>query len=157
MLPGLDGWSFIRKFRENSKIPVLFLTACDAIEDRVKGLELGADDYLVKPFSYAELLARVRTLLRRTPLREPEVLQIADLEVDMLKRRATRGGRRIDLTTIVKACGFCRAFKKSVLIHTQLLNSCQSFVNQLWRHKHRSRKSFIIGRECKVQHEDSLK
>jgi two-component system copper resistance phosphate regulon response regulator CusR len=98
MLPGMDGWSFIRKFRQHCQTPVLFLTAKDAVEDRVKGLELGADDYLVKPFSYAELLARVRTLLRRTPLREPEVLQIADLEVDVLKRRATRSGRRIDLT-----------------------------------------------------------
>lgn len=68
------------------------------MEDRVKGLELGADDYLIKPFSYAELLARVRTLLRRTPMRQQDIVALADLEVDMRKRRATRGGQRIELT-----------------------------------------------------------
>ena len=98
MLPGMDGWNFIRRLRERSQVPVLFLTARDAVEDRVKGLELGADDYLVKPFSYAELLARVRTLLRRTPVRQQEVFRLADLEVDVLKRRAIRAGQRIDLT-----------------------------------------------------------
>lgn len=98
MLPGIDGWSFIRRFREYSQVPVLFLTARDAVEDRVKGLELGADDYLIKPFSYAELLARVRTLLRRSPVRESEHFELADLVVDVLKRRAIRGGQRIDLT-----------------------------------------------------------
>lgn len=98
MLPGIDGWGVIRRFRERSQVPVLFLTARDAVEDRVKGLELGADDYLIKPFSYAELLARVRTLLRRTPVRQQDILEMADLEVDMRKRRALRGGQRIDLT-----------------------------------------------------------
>ena len=98
MLPGLDGWGVIRRLRESSQVPVLFLTARDAVEDRVKGLELGADDYLIKPFSYAELLARVRTLLRRQPVRQQELFTLADLEVDVLKRRALRGGQRIDLT-----------------------------------------------------------
>lgn len=98
MLPGIDGWSFIGRLRERSQVPVLFLTAKDAVADRVKGLELGADDYLVKPFSYAELLARVRTLLRRNPVRQQEIFELADLQVDALKRRATRGGQRIDLT-----------------------------------------------------------
>jgi two-component system copper resistance phosphate regulon response regulator CusR len=98
MLPGMDGWGVIRRFRERSQVPVLFLTARDSVEDRVKGLELGADDYLIKPFSYAELLARVRTLLRRTPMRQQDIVALADLEVDMRKRRATRGGQRIDLT-----------------------------------------------------------
>lgn len=98
MLPGLDGWSFIRRFRERSQIPVLFLTARDSVEDRVKGLELGADDYLIKPFSYAELLARVRTLLRRGSVRLHDTFALADLEVDVLKRRALRGGQRIELT-----------------------------------------------------------
>lgn len=98
MLPGIDGWSFIGRLRERSQVPVLFLTAKDAVADRVKGLELGADDYLVKPFSYAELLARVRTLLRRNPVRQQEIFELADLQVDALKRRTTRGGQRIDLT-----------------------------------------------------------
>lgn len=98
MLPGLDGWGVISRLRESSQVPVLFLTARDAVEDRVKGLELGADDYLIKPFSYAELLARVRTLLRRQPVRQQELFTLADLEVDVLKRRALRGGQRIDLT-----------------------------------------------------------
>jgi two-component system copper resistance phosphate regulon response regulator CusR len=98
MLPGIDGWNFIKRLREHSEVPVLFLTARDAVEDRVKGLELGADDYLVKPFSYAELLARVRTLLRRTPARQQEIFRLADLEVDVLKRRVTRAGQRIELT-----------------------------------------------------------
>ncbi len=77
---------------------MLFLTARDQVADRVKGLELGADDYLVKPFAFSELLARVRTLLRRGRARESAVLAIADLELDVLKRRATRAGQRIDLT-----------------------------------------------------------
>ena len=98
MLPGIDGWSFIGRLRERSQVPVLFLTAKDAVADRVKGLELGADDYLVKPFSYAELLARVRTLLRRNPVRQQEIFELVDLQVDALRRRVTRGGQRIDLT-----------------------------------------------------------
>jgi len=98
MLPGVDGWELLRLLRRSSGTPVMFLTARDAIEDRVKGLELGADDYLVKPFSYAEFLARVRTLLRRGGVRESERLQVADLELDLLRRRVTRAGERIDLT-----------------------------------------------------------
>lgn len=98
MLPGLDGWQLLQIIRRKSQTPVLFLTARDAIEDRVKGLELGADDYLIKPFSYAELLARVRTLLRRAPPREVEQFQVADLHLDLLKRRVTRSGERLTLT-----------------------------------------------------------
>ncbi len=98
MLPGLDGWQLLQIIRRKSQTPVLFLTARDAIEDRVKGLELGADDYLIKPFSYAELLARVRTLLRRGPPREIEQFQVADLHLDLLKRRVTRSGERLALT-----------------------------------------------------------
>jgi two-component system, OmpR family, copper resistance phosphate regulon response regulator CusR len=78
--------------------PVLFLTARDAVEDRVKGLELGGDDYLVKPFSFAELLARVRSLLRRGPGRQPEMVRIGDLELDLIRHKATRGGQRLELT-----------------------------------------------------------
>lgn len=98
MLPGLDGWQLLQVIRRKWPTPVLFLTARDAIEDRVKGLELGADDYLIKPFSYAELLARVRTLLRRGPPREVEQFQVADLHVDLLKRKVTRNGERLTLT-----------------------------------------------------------
>ena len=99
MLPGLDGWQLLQIIRRKSQVPVLFLTARDAVEDRVKGLELGADDYLVKPFSYAELLARVRTLLRRGPPREVEQFQVADLQLDVLRRRVLRGTERITLTS----------------------------------------------------------
>jgi two-component system copper resistance phosphate regulon response regulator CusR len=99
MLPGLSGWEVLQAIRERGgSMPVLFLTARDQVEERVRGLELGADDYLVKPFAFAELLARVRTLLRRGKSREPDTFQIADLELDLLRRRAIRQGKRIDLT-----------------------------------------------------------
>jgi two-component system, OmpR family, copper resistance phosphate regulon response regulator CusR len=100
MMPGLDGWEVLRLVRAAGKaMPVLFLTARDRVEDRVKGLELGADDYLIKPFAFSELLARVRTLLRRgSSVPSLASLQVADLEVDLLKRRAIRAGKRIDLT-----------------------------------------------------------
>jgi two-component system copper resistance phosphate regulon response regulator CusR len=100
MLPGMNGWQLLRSLREQGRqVPVIFLTARDQIEDRVKGLELGADDYLVKPFSFAELLARVRTILRRGRAGiEPTTLQLADLDMDLLRRRVTRAGARVDLT-----------------------------------------------------------
>ncbi|HPR08637.1 MAG TPA: heavy metal response regulator transcription factor [Denitromonas sp.] len=100
MLPGLNGWQLLEAVRRNGReLPVLFLTARDQVEDRVKGLELGADDYLVKPFAFAELLARVRTLFRRGRNgTEPTTLTVADLELDLLRRRVTRSSRRIDLT-----------------------------------------------------------
>lgn len=100
MMPGLDGWQVLEKVRATGNhTPALFLTARDRVEDRVKGLELGADDYLIKPFAFSELLARVRSLLRRgNGAAAPTTLIIEDLQVDLLKRRAERGGRRIDLT-----------------------------------------------------------
>ncbi|MTV39434.1 heavy metal response regulator transcription factor [Duganella radicis] len=98
MLPQMDGWTVLARLRERKETPVLFLTARDDVADRVKGLELGADDYLVKPFAFAELLARVKTLLRRGPVREADILRVADLEIDVLRRRVTRGANRIDLT-----------------------------------------------------------
>jgi len=99
MLPRLDGWSVLQAIRRAGKdMPVLLLTARDQVDDRVKGLELGADDYLIKPFAFSELLARIRTLLRRGKAKEAEVLRAADLELDPLRRRVTRGGKRIDLT-----------------------------------------------------------
>jgi len=99
MLPGLDGWGVLQAIRKAGRsMPVLFLTARSQVDDRVKGLELGADDYLLKPFAFSELLARVRTLLRRGRSMEPEVLRVADVELDLLRRRVVRGGKRIDLT-----------------------------------------------------------
>ena len=100
MLPGMDGWSVLKGIRNSGReLPVLFLTARDEVDDRVRGLELGADDYLVKPFAFAELLARVRTLLRRGAKgKEAETLRAADLDLDLMRRRVTRAGKRIDLT-----------------------------------------------------------
>lgn len=101
MLPDVDGWRILQALREAGiQVPVLFLTARDSVDDRVKGLELGADDYLVKPFAFAELLARVRTLLRRGNAPAIETtLNVADLELDLMRRRVTRAGQRISLTT----------------------------------------------------------
>jgi two-component system, OmpR family, copper resistance phosphate regulon response regulator CusR len=99
MLPGRDGWSVIRELRESGRqTPVLFLTAMDAVYDRVLGLELGADDYLVKPFAFSEFLARVRSVLRRGTARQKEILRIADLEVDTLRFAVSRSGRKVELT-----------------------------------------------------------
>ena len=100
MLPGIDGWGVLREMRRAERqCPVLFLTARDQVDDRVKGLELGADDYLVKPFAFSELLARVRTLLRRGSIgHASENLKVADLELNLLCRRVMRAGKRIRLT-----------------------------------------------------------
>ena len=99
MLPGLSGWSVIERLRAGGNMtPVLFLTARDAVEDRIKGLDLGGDDYLIKPFSFSELLARVRSIVRRGPVRQPELLQIGDLKVDMMRHKVSRGGTNIILT-----------------------------------------------------------
>ena len=99
MVPGRDGWSVLEEMRRaGRRTPVLFLTARDAVDDRVKGLELGADDYLVKPFAFAEFLARVRSLVRRGPARQPEAVRVADLEIDPARLKATRAGRPLDLT-----------------------------------------------------------
>jgi two-component system copper resistance phosphate regulon response regulator CusR len=100
MLPALDGWQVLAQLGESEqKALVLMLTARDAVHERVRGFELGADDYLVKPFAFSELLARVRSLLRRTTPRPQENLRMADLEIDLLRQRATRAGHRLDLTS----------------------------------------------------------
>jgi len=99
MLPALDGWQVLARVREaGRKALVLMLTARDAVHERVRGFELGADDYLVKPFAFSELLARVRSLLRRSTARAQETIRMADLEIDLLRHRATRAGQKIDLT-----------------------------------------------------------
>jgi two-component system copper resistance phosphate regulon response regulator CusR len=97
-LPGMDGWLVLREIRKRHQVPILFLTARDRVEDRVRGLEIGADDYLVKPYAFSELLARVRALLRRGKERESDILRLGDLEVHLLRRRVERAGQRIDLT-----------------------------------------------------------
>jgi two-component system copper resistance phosphate regulon response regulator CusR len=99
MLPEQDGWSVLAAMRRAEiRTPVIFLTARDSVQDRVKGLDLGADDYLVKPFAFSELLARVRSLLRRGPTRQPDTVCVADLELDLVRYKATRAGQRLDLT-----------------------------------------------------------
>ncbi len=102
MLPGIDGLGLLAALRQSKQTPVLMLTARVRVEDRVKGLQAGADDYLVKPFAFSELVARIQVLLRRVrPAREPEgatVLVLSDLEMDLLRHKATRAGRRLDLT-----------------------------------------------------------
>lgn len=98
MLPEIDGWTVMARLRTFSRAPVLFLSARGTLEDRLRGLELGADEYLVKPFSYAELLARIRIILRRGKPPAEEVLSMADLVVDVVKFRCERGGQKITLT-----------------------------------------------------------
>lgn len=100
LLPGMSGWDVLQWLRAAGlQMPVLILTARDAVSDRVRGLELGADDYLVKPFAFAELLARVRTIMRRPPVREAAAaLHVADLDLDLSAHRAARAGRRLELT-----------------------------------------------------------
>ncbi|WP_174365534.1 heavy metal response regulator transcription factor IrlR [uncultured Caballeronia sp.] len=98
MLPGQDGWSILHELRKTRLTPVLFLTARDDVGDRVKGLELGADDYLAKPFDFVELVARVRSILRRGQSRDSSTLKVADLELDVTRRKATRHGKTILLT-----------------------------------------------------------
>ncbi|HNW63351.1 MAG: heavy metal response regulator transcription factor [Piscinibacter sp.] len=101
MLPGIDGLGVLAALRHSRDTPVLMLTARGAVEDRVKGLQSGADDYLTKPFAFSELVARLHVLMRRGKTggaSEPTVLRLHDLELDLLKRRATRAGKRLDLS-----------------------------------------------------------
>lgn len=99
MLPGIDGLSLVKSLRQlGGKVPVLFLTSLGGIDDRVKGLDAGGDDYLVKPFAFSELLARVNALARRPQMKDEETkLRVGDLEMDLIARKVTRGGADIDL------------------------------------------------------------
>ncbi|MCK6479092.1 MAG: heavy metal response regulator transcription factor [Planctomycetaceae bacterium] len=99
LLPGRDGWSVLQALRaDGSEVPILVLTARDEVEDRVRGLGLGADDYLVKPFAFSELLARIRSVLRRGPQRSHEEIRVGDLEIDLARQVARRAGQRLLLT-----------------------------------------------------------
>ncbi|RQR37634.1 response regulator [Burkholderia sp. Bp9143] len=98
MLPGQDGWTLLQNLRRSKLTPVLFLTARDDVGDRVKGLELGADDYLAKPFDFVELTARIKSILRRGQPRDSNTLRVADLELDLTRRKATRQRDTILLT-----------------------------------------------------------
>ncbi len=98
MLPGLDGFEVLRSLRAVKSTPVIMLTARDGVEDRVRGLRAGADDYLVKPFSFMELFARLQALTRRGRAQEPTLLRVGSLQVDLIGRKAMREGQRIDLT-----------------------------------------------------------
>jgi two-component system response regulator MprA len=99
MLPGLDGWEVCRRLRAGGAVSILMLTAKDSVNDRVKGFEVGADDYVVKPFAFEELIARVRALLRRSRVTEEAVFRFADLVLNVSTREVTRGNRKVDLTT----------------------------------------------------------
>jgi two-component system copper resistance phosphate regulon response regulator CusR len=99
MLPGLNGTELLRQIRRaDHRVPILMLTARDAVADKVEHLEAGADDYLTKPFAFAELMARIKALLRRGSVDRPSVLRVADLEVDRLSQQVRRAGRRVELT-----------------------------------------------------------
>ncbi|WFU92200.1 heavy metal response regulator transcription factor (plasmid) [Rhizobium sp. CC1099] len=98
MLPGLDGWEIIRRIRLEQDLPIIFLSARDDVSSRIQGLRLGADDYLVKPFSFVELELRIRTILRRGTVRETDVFEAADLRLDVLRRKVMRAGTEITLT-----------------------------------------------------------
>ncbi len=123
LLPRLDGLQILQVLRaRGNKTPVLLLTARDTVEDRVRGLDHGADDYLVKPFAFAELLARLRALLRRPPLQADAVLRVADLELDPARHEARRGGQRLDLSPReYQLLEFLMRHPDQVLTRTQII------------------------------------
>jgi two-component system OmpR family response regulator len=129
MLPGADGFEVCRRLREAGRwAPVLMLTARDAVEDRVTGLDAGADDYLTKPFSFAELLARLRALARRPPLERPSVIEVGDLRLDPATRQVWRDGTEIDLSA--KEFALLETFMRrpgEVLSRYQLLEHCWDY------------------------------
>ncbi len=128
MLPGIDGLAVLRELRKSKTTPVLMLTAADSVDDRVRGLRAGADDYLVKPFAFAELLARLGALARRqaAPRPDPQRLTLGDLELDLARRRATRAGVRLNLT----AQEFTLLWV--LLLHTGEVLSRTALTEQVW-------------------------
>jgi two-component system response regulator MprA len=126
MLPGMDGLEVCRRLRRGAAVPILMLTARDAVPDRIAGLDSGADDYLVKPFDFDELLARIRALLRRVQPRGEEILAFADLRLDTGAREAYRGNRRIELTT--------REYEVLLLFmrHPRQVLSRDQILDQVW-------------------------
>ncbi|MGQ9854719.1 MAG: response regulator [Candidatus Oleimicrobiaceae bacterium] len=129
LLPKMDGLRLLRELRERGvRTPVLLLTARDTVEDRVQGLDSGADDYLIKPFAFSELLARVRALLRRPPLQSDPVLRIGDLELDTVRREVRRAGRRIDLSPReFSLLEYLMRHPNQVLTRTQIAEHIWSF------------------------------
>jgi two-component system, OmpR family, copper resistance phosphate regulon response regulator CusR len=133
MLPKQDGWFVIREMRRlRNATPVIMLTARDAVPDRIKGFELGVDDYLIKPFAFSELLVRISAILRRGPALKEEVLRIADLEIDLINSRVARGGKILDLTpkefALLKLLAGCfgKIFTKSIIAE-KIWNRSQHF------------------------------
>ena len=127
MLPGLEGTEIVKKLRENGKnMPILFLTALSTTEDKTLGLDIGADDYLTKPFAIDELLARVRALLRRPPIQQPDILKIDDLEIDKQQQTVTRAGKIIDLTNKEYA------LLEYLMQHPNQILSKETLIDHVW-------------------------
>ena len=116
MLPGLDGWEILRRLRQSKRIPVLLLTARDAVRDRVRGLDLGADDYLVKPFNLAELIARVRALIRRSAAQPNPVLTFDDITIDTAARTVSQRGKPVEITAREYALLEYLAFRRGKIV-----------------------------------------
>ena len=127
MLPDIDGWTVLQILRQFSQVPVIFLTAKDQIMDRVKGLELGADDYLAKPFSYVELLARIKRLFRRQQVQMGNILTIADLQLDLTQHKVLRANQLIELSK--KEFDLLRFL---VQHHNQIISRRQ-IASEVWR------------------------
>lgn len=127
MLPGLEGTEIVKKLRENGKnMPILFLTALSTTEDKTLGLDAGADDYLAKPFAIDELLARVRALLRRPPIQQPDILKIDDLKIDKQQQTVTRAGKNIDLTSKEYA------LLEYLMQHSNQILSKETLIDHVW-------------------------
>jgi len=159
MLPGVDGFSILREVRSRDvRTPVICLTARDSVDDRIKGLDLGADDYLAKPFSFSELLARIRALMRRGFNLQPNPIVVADLQVDVLARSVHRGNRRVDLSPNEYALlEYLARSKGQVLSRTMILEHVwdmnqDPMTNVIDVHINRLRKKIDAGFETQLIH-----